>query len=82
VLVTSQGSIPAKAIGAPITVAAWKQKPNFYLVASKDRMIDPGLQAAMAKKINAVTNTVASSHVPMLSQPKAVANIILAAARR
>jgi pimeloyl-ACP methyl ester carboxylesterase len=82
VLVTAQGPIPAKAFGEPITVAAWKQKPNYFLVASKDRMIDPGLQAAMAKKINAVTSTVASSHVPMLSQPKAVADIILAAAKR
>jgi pimeloyl-ACP methyl ester carboxylesterase len=82
VLATTQGLFPAKAFGEPITVAAWKQKPNYYVVATQDRMIDPGLQAAFAKKLNAVTTTVPSSHVAMLSQPKAVAEVILAAVKR
>ena len=82
VLATGQGLFPAKAFEEPITVAAWKSKPNYYIVASKDRMIDPGLQQAFAKKLNAVTTTVPTSHVPMLSQPKAVADVILAAVKR
>ncbi|MES2072075.1 MAG: alpha/beta hydrolase [Pseudomonadota bacterium] len=82
VLATTQGLFPAKAFGEPITFAAWKNKPNYYIVASKDRMIDPGLQQAFAKKLNAITTTVATSHVPMLSQPKAVADVILAAVQR
>jgi pimeloyl-ACP methyl ester carboxylesterase len=82
VLATTQGLFPAKNFGASLTVAAWKNKPNYYIVAAKDRMIDPGLQAAFAKKLNAVTTTVPTSHVPMLSQPKAVAEVILAAAQR
>jgi hypothetical protein len=44
-------------------------------------MIDPGWQAAFAKKINAVTTTLPTSHVPMLSQPKAVADAIFAAVK-
>lgn len=82
VLATTQGLFPAKAFGEPITFAAWKHKPNYYIVATKDRMIDPGLQAAFAKKLKAVTTTVPASHVPMLSQPKAVAEVILAAVKR
>jgi pimeloyl-ACP methyl ester carboxylesterase len=82
VLAAAQGPLPAKAFGETLTVAAWKNKPNYYLVASNDRMIDPGLQRAIAKKLHAVTATVAASHVPMLSQPTAVADLILAAARR
>ena len=82
VLATTQGLFPAKAFGEPITIAAWKNKPNYYVVATKDRMIDPGLQAAFAKKLKAVTTTVPSSHVAMLSQPKAVADVILAAVKR
>lgn len=82
VLATTQGLFPAKAFGEAVTFAAWKNKPNYYIVATKDRMIDPGLQAAFAKKLNAVTTTVPASHVPMLSQPRAVADVILAAVKR
>jgi pimeloyl-ACP methyl ester carboxylesterase len=82
VLATTQGLFPAKAFGEPITYTACKHKPNYYIVASKDRMIDSGLQAAFAKKLNAVTITVPASHVPMLSQPQAVADVILTAVNR
>jgi hypothetical protein len=34
----------------------------------------------MAKKINATTTTLATSHVPMRSRPNEVATVILAAA--
>jgi len=82
VLATTQGLFPAKAFSEPVTFAAWKHKPNYYLVANQDRMIDPGLQQAFAKKLNAVTVNVAASHVPMLSQPQAVADLIIKAAKR
>ncbi|MDQ1817610.1 alpha/beta hydrolase [Massilia sp. CCM 9210] len=81
-MAATQGPIFGKAFEEKVTVAAWKSKPSYYIVAAKDRMIDPGLQQALAKKINAVTTTVQASHVPMLSQPKQVADVILAAAKR
>ncbi|MFZ6647245.1 alpha/beta fold hydrolase [Undibacterium sp. TJN25] len=82
VLATLQGLFPAKSFGEPITYAAWKNKPNYYIVANNDRMIDPGLERAFAKKLNAVTTTVNSSHVPMLSQPQVVADVIMNAVQR
>jgi pimeloyl-ACP methyl ester carboxylesterase len=82
VLAATQGLFPAKNFAEPVTVAAWKNKANYYIVAGKDRMIDPGLQRDFAKKINAVTTTVQTSHVPMVSQPKQVADVILAAVKR
>ena len=82
VLAATQGLFPAKNFAEPVTVAAWKNKPNYYIVAGQDRMIDPGLQRDFAKKINAVTTTVQTSHVPMVSQPKQVAEVILAAVKR
>jgi hypothetical protein len=45
----------------------------------KDGMIQPDLERAMAKKINAKTTTLPTSHVPMLSRPNDVATVILAA---
>lgn len=62
------------------TVAAWRSKPSWYIVASEDRMIDPGQEANMAKKINATITTLPSSHVVMLSHPLEVATVIEEAA--
>ncbi|WP_342119750.1 alpha/beta fold hydrolase [Pseudoduganella sp. OTU4001] len=81
-MTATQGPIKASAFADKVSVAAWKNKPNYYIVASKDRMIDPGLQKSFAAKINATTTTLAASHVPMASQPAAVAKVILEAAKR
>ena len=78
----TQGPIAAKAFADKTTVAAWKNKANYYIAASEDRMIDPALQQAFAKKINATTITLKASHVPMVSQPQKVADVIIAAALR
>jgi pimeloyl-ACP methyl ester carboxylesterase len=81
-MAATQGPILGKAFGDKVTVAAWKNKPNYYIVSAKDRMIAPELEQAFAKKISATTTTLQTSHVPMLSQPEAVAKVILAAAQR
>ncbi len=71
-----QAPTNAKSLGGNISNAAWHSKPSWYIVASKDRAIQPDLEASMASKIHATTTTVASSHVPMLSHPDAVAAVI------
>ena len=78
-IAATQGPIAAKAFGDTTTVAAWKTKPSYYIVAAKDRMIAPELEVDFARKINAVTTTLQTSHVPMVSQPAKVAEVILAA---
>jgi len=62
--------------GAKPTTAAWRSKPNWYIVTSNDKMIVPEHQKSMAKQINAKTTILESSHVPMLSRPKEVAKVI------
>lgn len=81
-IAVTQGPIAGKAFNDTTTVAAWKTKANYYIVSSKDRMIAPALEQAFAKKINAVTTVLPTSHVPMLSQPEKVAAVIVAAAQR
>jgi len=81
-MAVTQGPIFAKAFEDKVTNAAWKNKPSWYIVAEKDRMIQPELERAMAKKINAKTTALPTSHVPMQSQPKAVAAVIIAAAEK
>jgi pimeloyl-ACP methyl ester carboxylesterase len=81
-IAATQGPINSRAFGDATTVAAWKNKPNYYIVAAKDRMIAPELQQVFAKKLNATTTTLQTSHVPMVSQPAKVAEVIIAAAQR
>jgi pimeloyl-ACP methyl ester carboxylesterase len=60
--------------------AAWKDRPSWYIIASKDRMIAPEQEAAMAQRIGATTSRLPSSHAVMLSHPKEVADVIVEAA--
>ncbi|MEH1854927.1 MAG: alpha/beta hydrolase [Nostoc sp.] len=49
------------------------------IVTQSDRAINPELQRFMAKRINAKTTEVNSSHVPFISHPKEVTKVIEAA---
>ena len=77
----TQGAVRGANFEQPVTVAAWTSKPSWYIVASDDRMIDPGAQRALAKKIGATTTELPTSHVPMSSDPESVAKVIVEAAR-
>jgi pimeloyl-ACP methyl ester carboxylesterase len=59
---------------------AWKSKPSWYVVATSDRTVPPELQRFVAKRMGATIHEVDSSHVPMLSNPKLVIDVIRAAA--
>jgi pimeloyl-ACP methyl ester carboxylesterase len=80
VMAVTQGPIFGKTFEEKVSTAAWKTKPSWYIVAEKDRMIQPDLERAMAKKIKATTTSLPTSHVPMQSRPKEVAAVILRAA--
>lgn len=80
IMASTQGPIQGKAFAEPVTTAAWKDKKSYYIVAANDRMIQPALEHALARKIKATTTILQTSHVPMLSQPKQVADVILKAA--
>jgi pimeloyl-ACP methyl ester carboxylesterase len=59
---------------------AWKSKPSWYIVATKDRTVQPELERFVAKRMGATTYEVDSRHVPMLSNPKLVIDVIRTAA--
>lgn len=59
---------------------AWKSKPSSYIVATKDRTVQPELERFLAKRMGAKTYEVASSHVAMLSNPDLVIDVIRTAA--
>jgi hypothetical protein len=49
------------------------------VIASNDRAISPEQEASTAKRMGSKTLTVASSHLPMLSQPEKVAEFVIEA---
>ncbi|HEX4410911.1 MAG TPA: alpha/beta hydrolase [Xanthobacteraceae bacterium] len=60
---------------------AWKTKPSWYIVGKNDRTVHPDLERFVAKRMGATTVEADSSHVPMLSKPNLVLDVIRAAAK-
>jgi pimeloyl-ACP methyl ester carboxylesterase len=59
---------------------AWKSKPSWYVLATQDHTVHPDLQRWVSRRMGATVTEVASSHVPMLSQPDVVIDVIRKAA--
>src|SRR6202142_3981945 len=60
-----------------ITTAAWRSKPSWMLVATKDRTINPDLERWYAARAKSHTVEVAgASHAVYVSRPKEVAALI------
>ncbi|MFI7063771.1 alpha/beta fold hydrolase [Kribbella sp. NPDC050124] len=68
------------ALGGTVSDPAWRVKPSWYLVATDDRMIPPPAQRAMSERAGSTVTEVAGSHSVYVSQPAAVAAIIVQAA--
>lgn len=80
-LVWATAMAPATDVFAkPYPGAAWKTKPSWYVVASEDHTVNPELERFVAKRMNAKTTEIISSHVPMLSHPDVVVDVIREAA--
>jgi len=62
------------------THTAWEHKPTFYAVSKDDRTISPEFQRFLAQRMNADTVELETGHLPMMSEPEAVARLILKAA--
>ncbi len=76
----SQVVISADSFTAPVKTPAWKSKPTWYMVATADRSINPDQERMMAKRANAKTVEVKSSHVAYMSHPAETAKLIEEAA--
>jgi pimeloyl-ACP methyl ester carboxylesterase len=59
---------------------AWKSKPSWFIVSKKDHTVHPDLPRFLAKRMGATVIEVDSRHVPMLSKPDVVIDVIRKAA--
>ncbi len=55
---------------------AWRSKPSWYVVANQDQTVNPDLERHAAKRMGARTYDPDTGHVPMLSKPKFVLEVI------
>ncbi|MFE3001264.1 alpha/beta fold hydrolase [Nocardia sp. NPDC059246] len=80
-VLATQGVPTADLFDQQVAGTAWKSTPSWYIVARNDRTVHPELERFCAKRMNASTYEVDSSHVPMLSQPGLVIDVIRTAAK-
>ncbi|MEM7242263.1 MAG: alpha/beta hydrolase [Pseudomonadota bacterium] len=76
-IAATQGPIKYEINYQAPTVAAWSMHPSYYVMTENDQIIPPKLQGFFAQRMGADVTKIASSHVAMLSQPQAVADVIL-----
>ena len=77
----SQVPLAVSVFTVPITHPAWKSKPSWYLVSTNDQVIPPDVERMYAKRMKAVTEEVAGSHVAFVSHPDVAAHLIEEAAK-
>ena len=80
IMSATQKPINSQIFGQVYEGPAWKELPNWYLIANEDQAINPELQRMFAARMGATTREVKSSHVPFVSNPPAVVSIIKEAA--
>jgi pimeloyl-ACP methyl ester carboxylesterase len=76
----TQGPWNSTALAEKVTTPAWRTRPSWF-IAVDDRILPPDYELAIARQIKARTTRLPSGHVPMLSRPRDVANVILDAAK-
>src|SRR5229473_3252056 len=80
VLYAVQQPTAATLFGGRTTAAAWRSKPSWYAVSKLDQTINPDLERFLAKRMNATTVELEAGHLSLVSHPKQIADLILAAA--
>ena len=79
-LAHSQLPLNHTAFEAPVDTAAWRDKPTFYVISTKDKVIAPEVQKIFAARMHAQTKEVAGSHASLVVHAKEVAAVIEEAA--
>jgi pimeloyl-ACP methyl ester carboxylesterase len=64
-----------------LTVAAWKSKPTWAVISTKDQMLPPAMEESAAKKMGAITTILSTCHMSILEEPAKVTAVIDDAAK-
>ena len=75
-LANAQLPLNHTAFEAPVDTAAWHDKPTFYVISTRDKVIAPEAQKMFAARIKAQTTEVAGSHASLVVHAREVAAVI------
>ena len=75
-LANHQLPLSVKAYEAPVDIAAWRDKPTFYVITTKDKVIAPEAQKFFAERMKAQITEIAGSHASLVVHADAVATAI------
>ena len=79
ILAVSQRPLAGVSFGEPTQDPAWKTLPTWAVISPSDFIIGPAGERFMAERAGATITEVDASHAMMISQPQAVADVILTA---
>ena len=81
-LAISQRPLAGVALTEAAPTPAWRSRPVWAVLPTADRCIDPGVHRFSYKRMGAeITEVEGASHVVMISHPKKVAEVVMAAVR-
>jgi len=80
-MAASQVPIQGHSFEEAIENVAWKIKPSYGIVATQDKALHPDTERKMYQRAGAKIIEIKGSHVIFISQPQAVANVIIEAAQ-
>jgi pimeloyl-ACP methyl ester carboxylesterase len=76
VMAATQRPIAQSAFSEPSGVPAWKNLPSWAVVPTGDKAVGSDVVRSMAERAGAKITEIKASHVPMMSQPQVVADVI------
>ena len=79
-MAATQKPISVTCLGEPMSKPAWREKPSWFLIAEKDRMVSPETQRFTAERMRSTIVSLSVDHTPLASDPAAVAELITVAA--
>lgn len=65
---------------APVTKAAWKNKPSFAILPTDDGTINPVLERSMYERAGCIVTEMTGGHTLFMTNPEAVVEVIVLAA--
>src|SRR5215475_5574367 len=81
VVLAVQGQTYGPMFDEKLTRAAWKSKPSWHVISTKDQTLTPAMEEAGAKKAGGKAIPLQTCHVAMLQEPEKVADVITEAAQ-
>jgi len=76
-MAATQKPISVSCLGQPMGKPAWREKPSWFLITEKDRMVSAETQRFTAARMKSKVVSLSIDHTPLVSKPDAVTELII-----